>query len=165
MDYLELLKQAGLLVLGFVMLIKGADWFVEGASKLADKFGIPQLIIGLTIVAMGTSAPEAAVSITSSLSGNSGIAVGNVVGSNILNILIILGLTAVVSTVPIQKSTLFVEIPFVILISAGLLLLGMWGNDISRVDGIIFWLFFIAYFIYLFVMAKKGMASAGDTAE
>ena len=89
MDYLELLKQAGLLVLGFVMLIKGADWFVEGASKLADKFGIPQLIIGLTIVAMGTSAPEAAVSITSSLSGNSGIAVGNVVGSNILNILII----------------------------------------------------------------------------
>lgn len=165
MDYLELLKQAGLLVLGFVMLIKGADWFVEGASKLADKFGIPQLIIGLTIVAMGTSAPEAAVSITSSLSGNSGIAVGNVVGSNILNILIILGLTAVVSTVPIQKSTLFVEIPFVILISAGLLLLGMWGNDISRVDGIIFWLFFIAYFTYLFVMAKKGMASAGETAK
>lgn len=165
MDYLELLKQAGLLVLGFVMLIKGADWFVEGASKLADKFGIPQLIIGLTIVAMGTSAPEAAVSITSSLGGNPGIAVGNVVGSNILNILIILGLTAVVTTVPIQKSTLYIEIPFVVLISVGLLLLGMWGNDISRIDGIIFWIFFIIYFVYLFVMAKKGKVSAEENNE
>ena len=79
------------LVAGFVLLIKGADWFVEGTSGIAAKLGIPQIVIGLTIVAMGTSAPEAAVSINASLKGNAGIAIGNVLGSNILNILIILG--------------------------------------------------------------------------
>ena len=88
MLFVELL----LLALGFVLLVKGADWFVEGTSGIADKFGIPQLVIGLTIVAMGTSAPEAAVSITAALKGNADITVGNVVGSNILNIFIILGI-------------------------------------------------------------------------
>ena len=86
-----------LLVLGFAMLIKGADWFVEGTSGIARKMGIPQLVVGLTIVAMGTSAPEAAVSITAALKGTADIAVGNVVGSNILNIFIILGVTSVIS--------------------------------------------------------------------
>ena len=86
-----------LLTVGFVFLVKGADWFVEGAAGIAKKLGIPQLVIGLTIVAMGTSMPEAAVSITSALSGSAGISIGNVVGSNILNILIILGITAVLS--------------------------------------------------------------------
>lgn len=90
-----------LLVIGFVMLIKGADWFVEGTSGIADKFGIPQLVIGLTIVAMGTSAPEAAVSITSALKGSAGIAIGNIIGSNILNVLLILGVTSLVVTIPI----------------------------------------------------------------
>ena len=88
-----------LLVVGFVMLVKGADWFVEGAASLAAKFGIPQLVIGLTIVAMGTSMPEAAVSITAALKGNAGITVGNVVGSNIMNVLVILGVTAVITNV------------------------------------------------------------------
>ena len=78
--------QVGLLVVGFVFLVKGADWFVDGAASVATKFGIPQLVVGLTIVAMGTSAPEAAVSITGAMSGAADIAVGNVVGSNILNI-------------------------------------------------------------------------------
>ena len=91
---MELLVQVLLLIVGFVMLVKGADWFVDGAAGLADRFGIPQLVIGLTIVAMGTSAPEAAVSITAALKDSAGIAVGNIVGSNILNVLIILGLTA-----------------------------------------------------------------------
>lgn len=90
-----------LLVIGFVMLIKGADWFVEGTSGIADKFDIPQLVIGLTIVAMGTSAPEAAVSITSALKGSAGIAIGNIIGSNILNVLLILGVTSLVVTIPI----------------------------------------------------------------
>ena len=90
-----LLLELLLLAIGFGLLVKGADWFVEGASGIADKFGIPQLVIGLTIVAMGTSAPEAAVSITAALKGNADITIGNIVGSNILNILIILGISLV----------------------------------------------------------------------
>lgn len=92
---MEMILQVLLLVLGFLMLVKGADWFVDGASGIAERFGIPQLVVGLTIVAMGTSMPEAAVSINSALKGNAGITIGNIVGSNILNILIILGITAV----------------------------------------------------------------------
>ena len=103
---MELLVQVLLLIVGFVMLVKGADWFVDGAAGLADRFGIPQLVIGLTIVAMGTSAPEAAVSITAALKDSAGIAVGNIVGSNILNVLIILGLTACVATLSVAKSTI-----------------------------------------------------------
>ena len=118
MLFLELL----LLALGFVLLVKGADWFVEGASGVADKFGIPQLVIGLTIVAMGTSAPEAAVSITAALKGNAGITVGNVVGSNILNIFIILGIASVITSIAVAKTTIRYEIP--IMLVATLLLVG-----------------------------------------
>ena len=116
---MELLVQIVLLVAGFFLLIKGADWFVEGASKLADKFGIPQLVIGLTIVAFGTSAPEAAVSISAALKGNEAVAlaIGNVVGSNIINLLLILGITATITPLVVQKSTLQYEIPYVIFIS------------------------------------------------
>lgn len=91
---MEMVLQIFLLAAGFTMLIKGADFFVDGSSGIASKFGIPQLVVGLTIVAMGTSAPEAAVSISAALKGNAGITIGNVAGSNILNILVILGLTA-----------------------------------------------------------------------
>ena len=87
---MSILVQVLLLILGFVMLVKGADWFVEGASKLAEKFGIPQLVIGLTIVAMGTSLPEAAVSVSAALKGSAEITIGNVIGINIFNILLIL---------------------------------------------------------------------------
>ncbi len=146
------------LVLGFVMLVKGADWFVEGAAGIASKFGIPQLVVGLTIVAMGTSAPEAAVSITAALKGTADIAVGNVVGSNILNILIILGLTGLITSVAVQKSTLFIEIPYMLLITGVLLVMGMMGNSINLVEGIILWVLFIIYLGYLFVLAKKGKA-------
>jgi len=145
-----------LLVLGFVMLIKGADWFVDGTSGVAGKFGIPQLVIGLTIVAMGTSAPEAAVSINAALKGNAGIAVGNVVGSNILNILVILGLTGVITSVAVQKSTLIYEMPYMLIVTVVLLVMGMTGNSISFVEGVIFWVMFILYLGYLFMLAKKG---------
>ncbi len=145
-----------LLVLGFAMLVKGADWFVDGAAGIASKFGIPQLVVGLTIVAMGTSAPEAAVSITAALKGNAGIAVGNVVGSNILNILIILGLTGLITSVAVQKSTLFIEIPYMLVVTGVLLVMGVMGNSINFVEGIIFWALFIVYLGYLFVLAKKG---------
>ena len=105
-----------ILLVGFLFLVKGADWFVEGAASIAKKLGIPQLIIGLTIVAMGTSMPEAAVSITAALQKNAGITIGNIVGSNILNILIILGVTAVITNVAIQTSTFRYEIPFMMVV-------------------------------------------------
>ena len=114
---MEMVLQLLILAIGFAMLIKGADWFVDGASGIATRFGIPQLVIGLTIVAMGTSAPEAAVSITAALKGNADITIGNVVGSNILNILIILGISSIITTLAVAKSTVWVEIPFMIVIT------------------------------------------------
>lgn len=145
-----------LLTVGFVFLVKGADLFVEGAAGIAKKLGIPQLVIGLTIVAMGTSMPEAAVSITSALSGSAGISIGNVVGSNILNILIILGITAVLTNVRIQKTTFRYEIPFMIGITIILMAFGITGNQITFLEGILFWLLFLIFLGYLFVISKKG---------
>ena len=152
---MDLLIQVVLLVVGFVMLIKGANWFVDGASGIAAKFGIPQLVIGLTIVAMGTSAPEAAVSIAAALKGNAGITVGNVVGSNILNVFIILGVTAVITTLAVAKSTVKCEIPYMLGITVLFLFLGKTGREITFVEGVILWVAFIAYLVYLFVMAKN----------
>lgn len=148
--------QLALLVVGFVFLVKGADWFVEGAGKVAEKFGIPQLVIGLTIVAMGTSLPEAAVSVSAALKGSADITIGNVVGSNIMNVLVILGLTSVIRPIAVQKSTVKYEIPFVALISVFLLALGYSDHVVGRADGVILWVLFIAYLLYLFKMAKSG---------
>lgn len=145
-----------MLVIGFVFLIKGADWFVEGASKVAEKFGIPQLVIGLTIVALGTSLPEAAVSVTSALKGSADITVGNVVGSNILNILIILGITAVICPLTVQRSTVKYELPFVVVISCILFGIGYTDNTLGRIDGCILWGLLVVYLIYLLQMTKKG---------
>ena len=155
---MEIVIQLFLLAVGFVLLMKGADWFVEGASKIADRFGIPQLVIGLTIVAMGTSLPEAAVSISAAIRGSAEITIGNVVGSNIMNILVILGLTSVISAIRVQKSTAHIEIPFVIFISVLLLGLGMTDNRIARPEGALLWGFMILYLLYLLRMAKKGQA-------
>ena len=151
---MEIFLNVVFLALGFVMLWKGADWFVDGASAVASKFGIPQIIIGLTIVAMGTSAPEACVSIMGSIQGNGDIAVGNVVGSNVLNVLIILGLSAVVLPLIVQKNTVYIEVPFVIAVTVILLLLGLDGK-IGRIDGVIFLLLFIVYLVYLYICARK----------
>lgn len=154
---MELVLQIGLLIIGFTMLVKGADYFVDGAAGIATKFGIPQLVVGLTIVAMGTSAPEAAVSITGALNGAADISIGNVVGSNILNILIILGITGFITSVAVQKSTLMIEMPFMLAITVLLIILGMTGNELTFVEGIIFWICFIMYLGYLYVLAKKGV--------
>ena len=145
-----------LLVLGFILLLKGADWFVDGSSSIASRFGIPQLIIGLTIVAMGTSLPEAFVSITAALKSNAAITIGNVVGSNILNVGIILGITALIRPLHIQNSTIKYEMPFMILVTLVLILLGI-NTTISRLDGIIMWLFFLGYLYYIFKMSKNQM--------
>lgn len=148
-----------LLVLGFILLLKGADWFVDGASSIASHFGIPQLIIGLTIVAMGTSLPEAFVSITAALKSNADITIGNVVGSNILNVGIILGITALIRPLHIQNSTIKYEMPFMMLVTLVLILQGI-NHTISRFDGIVMWLFFLGYLYYIFKMSKNQMEEA-----
>lgn len=146
------------LVAGFVLLVKGADFFVDGAVGIAARFGIPQLVIGLTIAAMGTSMPEAAVSITSALKGSAGITVGNVVGSNIMNILVILGLTAVITPIAVQRSTRRFEIPGMIAVSILFLVFGYTGGEIVLFEGIIMWLVFIGYLGYLLWIAKNNKA-------
>lgn len=162
---MEMLIQILLLVVGFAMLVKGADWFVDGAAGIAGKFGIPQLVVGLTIVAMGTSAPEAAVSINAGLKGNAAITIGNIVGSNILNILIILGITSVIVAVAVARSTVRVEIPYMLLITLLLLGLGYTGQEITFVEGIILWVAFLIYLGYLFWMAKKNKEEEEEAKE
>ena len=151
---MEIALQFVLLALGFVMLGKGADWFVEGAAGIAMRFGIPQLVIGLTIVAMGTSAPEAAVSIAAAVKGNADITIGNIVGSNILNILVILGLAASIVPIAVARSTVRIEIPFMIGVTALLFYQGRDGS-ISLADGGVLMVAFAAYMMYLYTMAMK----------
>lgn len=151
---MNMILQLLLLAVGFVMLVKGADWFVDGAAGIARKFHIPQLVIGLTIVAMGTSAPEAAVSISAALKGSADITIGNIVGSNILNILIILGLASLIVPIAVAKATIKVDMPFMLLISAVLLVLG-WDGTVTLGDGLILAALFIAYIVYLLYDAKK----------
>jgi len=159
---MEMLLQVALLVLGFVMLVKGADWFVDGAAGIAGKFGIPQLVIGLTIVAMGTSAPEAAVSITAALKGSADITVGNVVGSNIMNVLIILGLASVITSIAVAHSTIKFEIPFMLIITALFMILGYTGNKIVLWEGLILCAFFVLYLLYMLKMAKDNPEEVDD---
>lgn len=158
----EIIVSVILLVLGFVMLIKGADLFVDGASKIAAKLKVPLIVIGLTIVAFGTSAPESAISINSALQNNAGIAVGNVIGSNILNVLLILGIAALFTAVPVKKSTFRYEIPFVIAITVVMLILGIVGGSIGKLDSVIFLLLFAAFFVYLILLSKKGESDSAD---
>lgn len=151
-----------LLILGFILLIKGADFFVDGASNFAQNLKIPKIIIGLTIVAFGTSAPELAVSIKANLSGSSDIVLGNVVGSNIMNILLILGISSLFSKMRVKDNTVKKEIPFTILFSVLLMVLSfdnMFNKDItnviSRTDGIVILLFFAIFIYYLVTVMKN----------
>lgn len=152
---MELLIKTGMMLLGFVLLIKGADWFVDGAAGIACKLKIPQLVIGLTIVAMGTSLPEAAVSISSALKGNADITIGNIVGSNILNVLIILGLTSVITALKVTASTIRYEIPYMIAITVALLIFGCTKNCVSLLEGVVLLILFIVYLGYIFRMTRK----------
>lgn len=151
---MEMIKDIAFVIIGFILLIKGADFFVDGSSSLAGKMGIPSLIIGLTIVAMGTSAPEAAVSISAAFKGSTGIAIGNVIGSNILNILIILGVTACITAVKVGKTTIRYEIPYMIFITAVLTVIGSMFGEVGRLAGVFLWILFIIYLVYLFYQAK-----------
>lgn len=150
------------LLIGFVLLVKGADFFVEGSSSVAKLLRIPSIVIGLTIVAFGTSAPEAAVSITAAISHQNDIAVGNVVGSNIFNLLMVLGCCAVVLPTVIDKKLLLKDYPFSLLITAVLLVLVAFDLHISRLDGILL-LGFFAYFLFRTVHhALQERTSAGE---
>lgn len=160
-----ILLQIVMMAVGFCLLMKGADWFVDGAAGIATKLGIPQLVIGLTIVAMGTSAPETAVSLSSALKGNADICIGNVVGSNILNVLIILGITASIVTLKVAGSTIRYEIPYMMGITLVLLILGITGNEITFWEGIVLWVFFLVYLGYLFLMAKKQKEKTEDAEQ
>ena len=161
---MNIILQLALLALGFVILVKGSDWFVAGAAGIAAKFHIPQIIIGLTIVAMGTSAPEAAVSITAAMGGSADITVGNIVGSNILNVLIILGLASAIVPIAVGTSTQKIDAPFMIAISAIFLALG-WDGTITRLDGVILLILFAAYIGYMIWEALHSNAEGDEIKE
>ena len=145
-----------LIALGFVLLIKGADFLVDGASNIAKKFHIPEIIIGLTIISIGTSMPELFVSITSAIDGYPDMAIGNVIGSNIANLFLILGLSAIVKSIPFKRETRLIEIPLCFIISIIFFVICFMGQDVSRADAGILIGLFIAFIIYTIVMAKKG---------
>ncbi len=147
-----------LLILGLALLVKGADWFVDGASGVAKRCKVSPLVIGLTIVAFGTSAPELAVSVTSAIQQSTDIAIGNVVGSNIANILLILGISALVCKLPVQKSSIVLDLPALLLGSALLIGLGAWNGALEWWDGLIFIGVFAVYLFLLFRNAFKERA-------
>lgn len=149
------------LVIGFVLLIKGADFFVEGSSSVAKRLHVPSIIIGLTIVAMGTSLPETAVSVSASLTGNNELAVSNVVGSNIFNLMVVIGVCAVLATVNVAKETIKRDIPLSLICAALLMLLGIIGlgdksgMTLGHLDGVILLGFFAGYIFYMIKIALK----------
>lgn len=150
-----IIVQVVLLLVGFVFLIKGSDFFVDGASSIASLLSIPTIIVGLTIVAFGTSAPEAAVSITSSMTGSNAMAVSNVIGSNLFNMLMIIGLAALLSNLLMEKSVLQKDLPFLVGITVLWTVFIVIGWNISQIEGIILLVILIAYIIYLVRSAKK----------
>ena len=166
---MEIILQIALLIIGFIILIKGADWLVDGASSAASNFRVSKLLIGLTIVAFGTGAPELAVSFSSIISGSTDILVGNVIGSNIINILLLIGIAAIIRPIRIKRDTVSKELPLLLLISVALVVLILdlflseaTINTFSRADAIICLLFFGIFLYYLIAMARRNrQASAG----
>ena len=153
----DIIKNVLFLIIGMVLMIKGADFFVEGSSSIARKLKIPSLVIGLTLVSMGTSAPEASVSITSSLNGLSDISLGNIIGSNIFNLLMVMGVSLLMVPIFVSKETLKFEFPFVIAIT---ILLGLFcyvisPNKLTRWESAILLILFIFYLVFIIARAKK----------
>ncbi|MCI8587455.1 MAG: sodium:calcium antiporter, partial [Clostridia bacterium] len=147
-----------LLILGFALLIKGSDILVDGASNVAQKFNIPTIIIGLTIVAIGTSMPELMVSVTSAVEGHSDISLGNIIGSNISNLFLILGLCSIIKPLIFKRQTRVIENPFTIFVTVLLFLLCINGgnNTITKIEGVILLTICVIFIIYNIIMAKKG---------
>ena len=151
----EAILNVFLLLLGFVLLVKGADFFVDGASGIAKKLKVSTFIIGVTVVALGTSAPEAAVTIVDAVGGSGGLIVGNILGSNIINIFLILGVSAVVCKLPVEKTTRYIDLPFLVLISALFVVLGFFGGSFAWWEGLILILLYAAFMAYNVVLALK----------
>ncbi len=143
-----------LLVIGFILLVKGADFFVDGSSSVAKRLRVPSLIIGMTIVAMGTSLPECSVSISAAIAHNTGVAVGNAVGSNIFNLMVVCGVCALFCPLTVDKKTLRREFPFSVFVAILLLVLGWISMTLGRWDGIMLVLFFI---MFLFIMVTSAL--------
>lgn len=163
---MDMVIQIILLIVGFILLIKGADWLIDGASSTASHFKVSKLLIGLTIIAFGTGAPELAVSVSSLLNGTTDMLLGNVIGSNILNILLLIGIAAVIHPIRIKKDTVTKELPLLLLISTVIivlfldtLLVSADQNTISRADGIICLLCFSVFIFYIISMARKNRAA------
>ncbi len=153
------------LIVGFVLLIKGADFFVEGSSSVAKLLRVPSVIIGLTVVAFGTSAPELAVSVTAALNHNNGIAVGNVIGSNIFNLLVVTGLSCMVMALPADKKIMNWDFLYSIVIAVALLAMIAFDRSMGRIDGVILMVLF-AYFLYVTIRAAlSGRAGAQEEIE
>ncbi|MFD2630573.1 calcium/sodium antiporter [Oceanobacillus kapialis] len=155
-----------LLVVGFVLLIKGADLFVDGSSNIARLLRVPPILIGLTIVAFGTSSPEATVSIIAALEGSSDVSLGNVIGSNIFNLTLVVGIAAIIFPLKVENETIRKEIPFTLLAGGALLVVmndmflqGQGSNFISRSDGLIFLLFLSVFMYYVIEVALKSRQS------
>lgn len=158
------------LVIGFVLLVKGADFFVEGSSSIAKKFKVPSIIIGLTIVAMGTSLPEAAVSVTASIANKNALAVSNVIGSNIFNLMVVIGVCAIMTPVAVQAVTIKRDFPFSVICAILLLALGMIGPmSLGHIDGVIFLVIFAGFIALMIKSAlkasKEGNALASEEIE
>ena len=154
-----------LLVIGFVFLIKGADFFVEGASAVAKKLHVPALVIGMTIVAMGTSLPELSVSVTASIAGSNQLAIGNVVGSNIFNLMVVLGSCALFSALEVSDDTIKKDLPFSIICTVALMVMGIIGNSVGHFDGAILLVLFIIFLASMLRAAKKSRTTAAAIAE
>ena len=152
---MSILLQFVLLIVGFVFLIKGSDFFVDGASSIASLLKIPTIIVGLTIVAFGTSAPEAAVSITSAITGNNAMAVSNVIGSNLFNILMVIGISALLGELLMEKDVLNKDLPFLVGITVLFAAFIIIGWNVSQIEGIILLVILIAYVAHLIKSAKK----------
>lgn len=162
---MELLKAFIILVIGFILLIKGADFFVEGSSSVAKRLRIPSMIIGMTIVAMGTSLPECAVSVTAALTGNNSLAISNAIGSNIFNLMVVCGICSLFVPLAVQKSTLQKEFPLSIFCAGLLLLLGYLGMTLGHIDGVIFLVIFAVYLLWMIQSAKKARKQTAGVAN
>ena len=151
-----------LLIIGFVFLVKGADAFVEGCSSIARRYHVPSLIIGMTIVAMGTSLPETAVSVTAAVTGNNALAVSNAVGSNIFNLMVVVGACTLFTSVAVQINTLKIDFPISILCAILLLILGAAGMSLGHIDGVVFIILFLSFILY---MIRSAQASREKNVE
>ena len=148
------------LVVGFILLIKGADFFVDGSSSVAKMLRVPPMIIGLTIVAMGTSLPECAVSVTAAVSGSNTLAISNVVGSNIFNLMMVCGVCALFNRLPVHSETLQKEFPLSIICAGLLLLFGYTRMVIGQIEGVILLVVFVGYIIWMIFTAMKARKSS-----